>query len=180
VSEKSKIKNENFVLTDKFIDKFILRYGGLINNFVIENGGDAKLVSQTLSAVILEIYYRIKYDRYNDKVDNSMLINAIAFKVLEELYSKNSRSADLKLNTEVLDSEKCKLFIKKLNFNGDDVASALKIIGEPGRTALKLSFFNHAENDEVVTHIQSYSIEEMNNKRMRFLDKCVQLLDKNG
>jgi hypothetical protein len=178
--EKNNISNKYFVITDKFIDKFILRYGNTINNLVLENGGDARLVNETLSSVILEIYYRIKYDAYNDKIDNNNLVKAITFRVLEDMFTEDKRSADLILNAKVLDLEKCKLFIKQINFNGDDVASALKNIGEPGRTALKLSFFNYAPNDEVVAQIQSNSIEEMNNKRMRFLDKCVQLLKNNG
>jgi hypothetical protein len=180
MAKKNKITEKQFELNDRFIDKFIAKYGAAINNFVLENGGNAKFVQETLCKVILEIYYRAKYNHYDNKADNSILINAITFKVLEKLFKKDGRSVDLKLNVEVLDSEKCKLFTKHIDFNKDEISSVLKSVGEPGRTALKLSFFNMVENDEVVSQIQANTIEDMNYKRMRLLDKCVQLLNKNG
>jgi len=174
------IKDGHFKLTDGFVEEFIERYGDSISNFVFENDGDTNLVQKTVSGVILEVYYRIKYGQYDQTAENDILINTLSFKVLSNLLAKIKSRTTLKLNIEILNPEKCKLFINSENFNSNAIETALKEIGEPGRTALKLSFFNKVEEKEIVKYIQADSIEQMNKKRVRSLDKCLKLLEKDG
>ena len=174
------IKEGHFELSDRFIEEFIKRYGDQISIFVSENVDDTALIRKTISWVILEVYYRINYGLYDLTADNTHLINTLSFKVLSELLAQNNAVDTLNINSVILNPEKCKLFLNSENFKSNAIAKALKEIGEPGRTALKLSFFNKVEENEIVKYIQADSSEQMNKKRLRFLDKCLNLLESDG
>lgn len=174
-SDKQKIK-----LTNKYVTKFINRYGKIISNIVIENKGDALFAKKITACVILEIYFRIKYDHYDERADNSLLISKIALNVVANLNAKDSRSNAKKIDTIDQNPEEYKLVVNQNNINFETIEEALKKVGEPGRTALKLSFFDCASDEKITDHIQADSINDMNKKRVRFLDKCVSLLESNG
>ena len=86
----------------------------------------------------------------------------------------------MKFELDVLDTDEIDLFSNEANLKRSTIDEALKKIGEPGRTLLKLSFHNFVEDHEVASHIHTDSINEMNIKRVRFLDRCVDLIYGNG
>lgn len=180
MSDLSNLSHKHIELTETFIDNFIAQYGRGLVKFISDNDGDTKTRNEIISKIILEIYFRINYDRFDEETDNSVLIDTIAFKLLSEYNRSKGKPAVLKFNLKVLDTEKIELFTNEANLKRSTIDEALKKIGEPGRTLLKLSFHNFAEDHEVTTHIHTDSTNEMNIKRVRFLDRCVELINENG
>ena len=180
MSELINLPDKHIELTEIFIDNFIGQYGKGIVKFISENDGDTKTANEVIGKIILEVYFRINYDQFDDDTDNSVLVNNIAFKVLSEYNRSKGNPVVLKFDLEVLDPEKIKLFTNEANLKKSIIDEALKKIGEPGRTLLKLSFHNFAKDNEVASHIHADSINEMNIKRVRFLDRCVNLINGNG
>ena len=180
MSELSNLPQKHIELTEIFIDNFIAQYGGGIVKFVIDNNGDNKIAKEIISRVILEIYYRVNYDQFDNDVDNSVLVDTIAFKVLTEYNRSKGKPVVMKFDLKILSPNECDLFTENINFERANIDGALKKIGEPGRTLLKLSFHNFANDNEVASHIHTDSKNQMNVKRVRFLDKCVDLVNGNG
>ena len=180
MSDLSSLSHKHFELTEIFIDNFIGQYGRDIVKLVSDNDGDTKTVNKIIARVILEIYFRINYDQFDDMIDNKVLVDNIAFKMLSDYYRSSGKPVVLKFDLEVLHPDKIELFTNEENIKRITIDDTLKKIGEPGRTLLKLSFHNYVEDNEVALHIHTDSIDEMNIKRVRFLDKCVELVNKNG
>lgn len=180
MSDLSKSSHEHIELTETFIDNFIGFYGGGIVKFISDNNGDTQTVKEIIALVILEIYFRVNYDQFDDKTDNTVLVNTLAFKILSDFNRSKGKQVILKFDLEILDDEDINLFTNEVNLKRPTVDEALKKIGEPGRTLLKLSFHNFAEDHEVATHIHTDSINDMSIKRVRFLDRCVDLINGNG
>ena len=180
MSDLNNLPHKHIELTESFIDNFIGQYGARIVKFISDNKGDTKTINEIICKTILEIYYRMNYDRFDDQIDNSVLVYTIAFKVLSDYNRSKGNPVVLKFDLEVLDSEKIELFTNEENLKISNIDLALKKIGEPGRTLLKLSFHDFAEDKEVAMHIHANSIDDMNIKRVRFLDKCVDLINSNG
>jgi len=180
MSELKNPQHKHIGLTEIFIDNFIGQYGEGVVKFISDNNGDTKTTNEIIGKIILEIYYRINYDQFDELIDNSLLINTLAFKLLSEYNRSKGKPVVLKFDLEVLDPEKIELFTSEANSKRSIIDEALKKIGEPGRTLLKLSFHNFAEDNEVASHIHADSIKEMNIKRTQFLDRCVDLINRNG
>ena len=180
MSDLNKLQQKHFELTEIFIDNFIGQYGRGIVKFISDNNGDAKMAKEIISRIILEIYFRINFDQFDINTDNSELVDTITFMILSEHYRSRGKPAVLKFDLQVQGSEKFNLFTNDENFSKTTVDEALKKIGEPGRTLLKLSFHDFAEDHEVASHIHADSSNEMNIKRVRFLDRCVDLINGNG
>jgi len=180
MSDLNNLPHKHIELTEYFIDNFIGQHGARLVKFISDNNGDAKTENEIVGKIILEIYYRINYDRFDDETDNSVLVDTIAFKILSDYNRSKGKSVVLKFDLEVLNPEKTELYTNDANINLSTVDMALKKIGEPGRTLLKLSFHDFAEDQEVALHIHADSIDEMNIKRVRFLDRCVELISSNG
>lgn len=180
MSDLSNLTHKHIELTETFIDNFIAQYGRGLVKFISDNNGDTKTRNEIISKIILEIYFRINYDRFDEEIDNSVLIDTIAFKLLSEYNRSKGIQAVLKFDLKALDPDKIELFTNEANLKRSTIDEALKKIGEPGRTLLKLSFHNFAEDHEVATHIHTDSTNEMNIKRVRFLDRCVELINENG
>ena len=180
MSELLNLPDKHIELTEIFIDNFIGQYGVDIVKFVSDNNGDNNTAKEIINRVILEIYYRVNYDQFDNNVDNSVLVNTIAFNVLSEYNRSKGKPVVMKFDLKILSPEECNLFTSERNLKRTIVDEALKKIGEPGRTLLKLSFHNFADDNEVASHIHTDSNNEMNMKRVRFLDKCVELVNRNG
>lgn len=180
MSELSNLPQKHIEITETFIDNFIAQYGGDIVKFVFDNNGDSKIAKEIISLIILEIYYRVNYDQFDNNVDNSKLVNTIAFKVLSDYNRSKGKPVVMKFDLKILSPEECDLFTNNMNIERAIIDGALKKIGEPGRTLLKLSFHNFANDNEVASHIHTDSNNQMNIKRVRFLDKCVELVNGNG
>lgn len=180
MEDLSSLPHKHIELTETFIDNFIGQYGRGLVKFISDNNGDKKTVNEIIGKIILEIYFRINYDEFDEEADNSVLIDTIAFKILSEYNRSKDKPVVLKFDLKILDPEKMELFTNESNLKRSTVDEALKKIGEPGRTLLKLSFHNFAEDHEVASHIHTDSTNEMNIKRVRFLDRCVDLINEDG
>ena len=180
MSDLSNLPHKHIELTESFIDNFIGQYGRGLVKFISDNNGDTKAANEIISKIILEVYYRMNYDRFDDDTDNSELVDNIAFRILSDYNRSIGKPVVLKFDLNISKPDKIELFTSEANLNITTIDSALKSIGEPGRTLLKLSFHNFAEDQEVASHIHADSKEEMNLKRARFLDRCVDLINGNG
>ena len=102
MSDLSNLSHKHIELTETFIDNFISQYGRGLVKFISDNDGDTKTRNEIISKIILEIYFRINYDRFDEETDNSVLIDTIAFKLLSEYNRSKGKPAVLKFDLKVL------------------------------------------------------------------------------
>jgi len=168
-SKKIKVWNTGFILW------FLNRYYKQVLALVLKNNGDEILVKKILIGSLLEYYYQFRNGEQTPNTD----------KLLNEITALQLRKNEYKKKNEVeLDSE-----WEKTEFAQDDIATdgfldkkneveyALKTIGEPGRTLLKLSFNDRLADIKIADHIHAETGIKLDSMRINAMDKFLKLLE---
>lgn len=159
------------------IDTFLEMYGANIESFVLKNGGNEEDVRTLLTGLISDLCIKNKegFDYSKYKVDPLVMTICILLfkKRRKEKYKDRS---PLIIDQDYYEPNRIKLSLEKYHKIKEKYESILEGIGEPGRTILKLTFNDRETDQAIVDHVHLDSVEQLNSRRMRFLDRCIENL----
>jgi DNA-directed RNA polymerase specialized sigma subunit len=98
---------------------------------------------------------------------------------------KNTKSKDKKAMPLILKQKYYELTGMKLHSQSvlkkeEHCEEAVNSMGEPGRTILRLSFFDKKSDKDIAKHLHFESEEQVKRRRLKLLDRCIQILENDG
>ncbi len=161
-------------LSSKTIDDFVSTFGNDIQSIVLENGGADSFYRENLLNVISELIFRLKNKVSFKEFDIRTLINTLSYLFL--IKDRISKKKPIIYSVKHYDMRSVKLLSYALITHDKECENTINNIGEPGRTILKLSFFEKGSDKEIADHVQFDSIEVLQQRRVKLVDRCSDIL----
>jgi len=161
-------------LSSKTIDDFVSTFGDDIQSIILENGGADSFYRENLLNVISELIFRLKNKVSFKEFDIRTLINTLSYLFL--IKDRISKKKPIIYSVKHYDMRSVKLLSYTLIAHDKECENTINNIGEPGRTILKLSFFEKGRDKEIAEHVQFDSIEVLQQRRVKLVDRCSDIL----
>lgn len=156
------------------IAEFVSTFGDDIQRIVLENGGSDSFYRENLLNVISELTFRLKNKISFKEFDVKTLVNTLSYLFL--IKDRVSKKKPIIYSVKHYDMRSIKLLSYVLIAHDKECEKAINNIGEPGRTILKLSFFEKGSDVEITEHVQFDSIEVLQQRRVKLVDRCSDIL----
>jgi hypothetical protein len=166
-------------LDSKALDNFISRYGKSVQKLVQQNNGSEELYRKVLTDLISELYFRVRNDISFENYSIDILVNTLAIMTLKNALNKKPKERNPLILTQDY-YERGKIRLESLGSfkNEEECMRIIKGIGEPGRTILRLSFFDKEEDASIAKHVHFESEEQLKFRRLKVLDRCIESTSK--
>ena len=165
-------------LSKEGIDGFISTFGPSIQELVIINQGNEELYKRVMIDLLTEINYRLNNSISFENYDLDSLLYSLAILVLKKhVKAKDKKAKPLILKQHYYELTGMKLYSQSLLKKEERCEEAVNSMGEPGRTILRLSFFDKKSDKDIAKHLHFESEEQVRNRRLRLLDRCIQMLE---
>lgn len=175
MTDKLKVITSLKNLNTESIDDFISLYAFSIQDLIKNNSGDEKLYRNVLLDVISELYFRVRNSIAFEEYDPETLVYTLAYLSLKKNYSgKTKDRKPIILDRNYYEKGSVKLLSTFYTKNEEKCESIIKDMGEPGRTILRLSFFENEEDEEIAKHVHFESSEQLKSRRVKLLDRCIE------
>ena len=162
-------------LNERFVKKITDRYLTAVRNLAALFGIDGPKVIEIVKGLLLELYFRMNYKGLEERQIDEQLILLLAFKIMEADGRKLPDSGEIAALVDLERAESEKWLTRKWWKKKQSIDDALNTIGEPGRTLLKLSFFDFTDDEAITGHLHFGSEDEMRKKRVRALERFSKL-----
>jgi len=164
-------------LSSEALDAFISRYRKNVQKLVQQNGGSEELFQKVLTILIGELYFRVRNEISFDNYTIDILVNTLSIMILKSLLKQKPKERKPLIITQDY-YERGKLRLESVGFykNEDECKRVIKDIGEPGRTILRLSFFDREEDASIAKHVHFESEEQLKLRRLKVLDRCTDII----
>jgi hypothetical protein len=160
-------------LSPEAIQGFTNEYGDSIQELIIANNESEKSFQKVLLDVISELYFRLRNAVSFDEYEPEVLVYTLAYLSLKKNLKGKDRKAII-LTRMYYESSAIKLLTAPFVNKEEKCASIIKAMGEPGRTILRLSFFDNKEDDQIVNHVHFETIEQLQSRRVKLMDRCIE------
>ena len=181
MSNKLKIILNLKKLDKAAIDDFKSQYGALIQGLIQENNGNEDDYKQVLLDVISELYYRVSNDISFEEYDIDILVYTVAYLTFKAgLKAKSKKNIPIILSQNYYEPTSFKLLSQAFLKNEKKYEEIVNSIGEPGRTILRLSFFERKSDIEIAKHVHFESEEKLRERRVKLLERCIKISDNDG
>ena len=175
MTNKLKIITSLKELSPENIDAFISEYAAIIQALVKNNNGNEKQYRKVLLDVISELYFRVRNDISFDKYDPDVLVYTLAYLALKKSYSGNPKDRKpIILDKNYYEKGSLKFLSSSYTKDEEKCDSIIRSMGEPGRTILRLSFFENEEDEIIAKHVHFESCEQLKNRRVKLLERCIE------
>ena len=161
-------------LSSETIGDFVSTFGDDIQSIILENEGADSFYRENLLNVISELTFRLKNKISFKEFDIRTLINTLSYLFL--IKDRISKKKPIIYSVKHYDMRSVKLLSYTLIAHDKECENTINNIGEPGRTILKLSFFEKGSDKEIADHVQFDSIEVLQQRRVKLVDRCSDIL----
>jgi hypothetical protein len=164
-------------LSPQALDQFISTYGKSVQKLVQQNNGSEELFQKVLTGLIGELYFRLRNGISFENYAIDILVNTLSIMILKKAMNKKPKERRPLIITQDY-YEREKLHLESIGFykNEDECKQVIKDIGEPGRTILRLSFFDREEDAAIAKHVHFESEELLKMRRLKVLDRCTEII----
>jgi hypothetical protein len=164
-------------LNSEVIESFIAEFGPSIQELIISNQGDEKKYQKVLLDVVSELYYRVRNKVSFEKYDPDILVYTLAYLALKKNYEGKAKDRKpIILNKMYYERGALRMLSAAYTKNEKHCEDIIKEMGEPGRTILRLSFFDNNKDEQIAKHVHFESVDQLNNRRAKLLDRCIESL----
>lgn len=160
-------------LSSESIDEFVSNFGEIIQGLVKNNQGTEEQYKNVLLDVLIELYFRVRSSISFEQYDAETLVYTLAYLAFKKQQKGRDRKAII-LDQNYYEKGTVKLLSNELSKNLDKCEEIIKEMGEPGRTILRLSFYENMEDDEIKEHVHFESLEQLNKRRVKLVDRCIE------
>lgn len=168
-------------LDKEAIDEFKSQYGPLIQGLIQDNNGNEEDFKKVLLDVICELYYRVSNEIDFDNYEIDILVYTLAYMAFKtNLKEKKKKSSPIILSQNYYEQSSFKMLSKGLLKKEEKCEEIINSMGEPGRTILRLSFFEKKHDKEITKHVHFESEEKLRERRVQLIDRYIEISDKDG
>lgn len=162
-------------LSSTVVSDFIKEFGPSIQELVIQNNGSIEKYQKVLLDVIGELYFRVRNNISFDKYDPDILVYTLAYLALKKNYTgKVKDRKPIILNEMYYERGTVRMLSAAFAKEEDHCKKVINEMGEPGRTILRLSFFDGQDDVQTAKHVHFESVEQLNSRRVKLLDRCIE------
>lgn len=161
-------------LSSSTIAEFVNDFGADIQCIIHDNRGSDSLYRENLLNVISELIFRVKNKVSFSDLDPVMLVNTLSYLFL--IKDRSNKRKPIIYSVKHYDMRSIKLLSYSIISHDKKCEELINNIGEPGRTILKLSFFEQSSDKEITEHVQFDSVEALQQRRVKLLDRCSEKL----
>jgi len=181
MSNKLKLIYKLKSLDKEAIDEFKSQYGLLIQGLIQENNGNEEEYKKVLSDVISELHYRVSNEIDFDNYDVDILVYTLAYMAFKTNLKEGSKKSNpIILSQNYYELASFKMLSRPFLKKEKKFEEIINSLGEPGRTILRLSFFEKKNDKEIAKHVHFESEEKLRERRVQLIDRCIEISDKNG
>ena len=181
MTSKIKLIHDLKSLDKEVIDEFKSQYGLLIQGLVQENSGNEEDYKKVLLDVISELHYRVSNEIAIDNYDADILVYTLAFMAFKTNLKERSKKNDpIILSQNYYELTSFKMLSRPFLKNEKKFEEIINSMGEPGRTILRLSFFEKKNDKEITKHVHFESEEKLRERRVQLLDRCIKISENDG
>ena len=168
-------------LSKEGIAGFISTFGPSIQELIVINQGNEELYKKVIIDLLSEINYRLNNSISFDNYDIDTYIYSLAILVLKwNIKTKDKKAAPLILKQNYYELTGMKLYSQSVLKKEALCEETVNSMGEPGRTILRLSFFDKKSDKDIAKHLHFESEEQVKKRRLKLLDRCIQILENDG
>jgi len=157
-------------LSSDAISEFVSSFGSDIKRIIVDNGGSDTLLKANLLNVISELVFRLKSRISFDEYDADTLVNTLSYLFL--IKDRSNKKKPIIYSVRHYDMRSIKLLSYDLISDDKKCEDIVNNIGEPGRTILKLSFYENNSDREIAEHVQFESTELLQQRRVKLVERC--------
>lgn len=162
-------------LSAENIDRFNSVFANSIRSLVLKNNGNEEQFKKVLIDVISELYFRVRNFISFENYDPEILVYTLAYLVFKKSFSiKGKDRIPIILDQDYYETRALKIL--SLPYIKDEIKcdSIIKNMGEPGRTILRLSFFENQSDEQITNHVRFESSEQLKMRRTKLVDRCIE------
>lgn len=158
------------------IHKLSIAFLPKIQALVLKNGGKEEDIKYILEELIADLYLKVNEAFDFDKYKIDLLVMTLCVMLFKKRRIERKDRSPLIIDQDYYETSKLKLSAKKYASLEKKCSEAINNLGEPGRTIINLTFNSGDSDESIVGHVHLDSIEQLNQKRIKLLDKCIENL----
>jgi hypothetical protein len=162
-------------LSSESIDDFLSIYSAIIEGLIKNNDGTVIQYRDVINIVLMELYYRVKNNISFEKYDIDTFIYSLAYLAFRTQYKGKVKDRKaIVLNYNYYERGEVKLLSVEFSKKLAKCEEIINEIGEPGRTILRLSFYDNIKDEQILEHIHFETLEKLNNRRVKLIERCIE------